>query len=160
MAGIHYWWPKMFGRKLDERLSKWHFWLMFISFNTTFFPMHILGLLGMPRRVADYDPKFQALNMFISISAFVLGASFLIFMYNAAVSLVRGERVGANPWGARTLEWATTSPPPHGNFARQPVVTGGPYDFTKPAAYFGVPGGELQPVEGLQHHEGTDHERE
>lgn len=136
-AGLYYYWPKMTGRMLDERLSRLHFWLMYVSFNTTFFPMHIIGLLGMPRRVADYDPQFGPWNLFISLSAFVLGASFLVFMYNAAWSLARGERAPANPWGARTLEWATNSPPGHGNFVETPVVVHGPYDFTKPAQYYG-----------------------
>jgi cytochrome c oxidase subunit 1 len=136
-AGLYMWWPKMTGRMLDERLSKLHFWFMFISFNTTFFPMHIIGLLGMPRRVADYDPQFGAFNLFISLSAFVLGASFLIFFYNAAVSLARGPKAPANPWGGRTLEWTVPSPPGHGNFATTPVVTAGPYDFARPAQWFG-----------------------
>lgn len=136
-AGLYYYWPKMTGRMLDERLSRLHFWLMYVSFNATFFPMHIIGLLGMPRRVADYDPQFGPWNLFITLAAFVLGASFLVFMYNAAWSLVRGERAPANPWGARTLEWATNSPPGHGNFVETPVVVHGPYDFTKPAQYYG-----------------------
>jgi cytochrome c oxidase subunit 1 len=137
-SGIYMWWPKMTGRMLNERLSKLHFWFMFIFFNTTFFPMHIVGLLGMPRRVADYDPQFGTWNLFISLSAFILGASFLIFMYNAANSLVHGEKAPANPWGGRTLEWATASPPPHGNFATVPVIDSLPYDYTVPAPYFGV----------------------
>jgi cytochrome c oxidase subunit 1 len=136
-AGLYMWWPKMTGRMLDERLSKLHFWLMFITFNTTFFPMHIIGLLGMPRRVADYDPQFGPWNLFISLSAFVLGASFLVFFYNAAVSFVRGEKAPANPWGGRTLEWTVPSPPGHGNFAVEPYVTAGPYEFQRPAEWFG-----------------------
>ncbi len=136
-SGIYMWWPKMTGRMLDERLSKIHFWFMYVSFNATFFPMHIVGLLGMPRRVADYDPAFSGLNLFISLSAMVLGASFLIFFYNAAVSLARGEKAPANPWGARTLEWTVPSPPGHGNFATPPVVTSGPYEFSQPASWFG-----------------------
>ena len=95
------------------------------------------GLLGMPRRVADYDPAFSGINLFISLAAMVLGASFLIFFYNAAVSLARGEKAPANPWGGRTLEWTVPSPPGHGNFATQPIVTGGPYDFSQPAQWFG-----------------------
>ena len=121
---------------LNENLSKLHFWLMYISFNTTFFPMHIIGLLGMPRRVASYDPQFGAWNLFISLSAFVLGASFLVFFYNAAWSLVRGEKAPANPWGGRSLEWTVPSPPGHGNFAVEPVVTHGPYDFSLRRADF------------------------
>jgi cytochrome c oxidase subunit 1 len=138
-AGIYMWWPKMTGRMLDERLAKIHFWFMYIFFNLTFFPMHVVGLLGMPRRVADYEPQFMGLNQFISICSFILGASFLIFVYNAFWSLANGEKASANPWGARTLEWATNSPPGHGNFVRTPVVTGSPYDFHHPAPYFGPP---------------------
>jgi cytochrome c oxidase subunit 1 len=136
-SGIYMWWPKMTGRMLNEKLSKLHFWLMYLSFNATFFPMHIIGLLGMPRRVADYDPQFSGINLFISCSAFVLGASFLVFFYNAATSLARGEKAPANPWGGRSLEWAAPSPPGHGNFATQPYVTHGPYDYTQPAPWFG-----------------------
>jgi cytochrome c oxidase subunit 1 len=139
-SGLYMWWPKMTGRMMDERLAKLHFWFMYVSFNATFFPMHIIGLLGMPRRVADYDPQFGPWNLFISISAMVLGASFLLFFYNAVNSLVRGERAPANPWGARTLEWTVPSPPGHGNFAVEPVVDGSPYDFTRPAAWFGPRG--------------------
>jgi cytochrome c oxidase subunit 1 len=147
-AGIYMWWPKMTGKMLNERLSKLHFWLMYISFNATFFPMHIIGLLGMPRRVADYDPQFGPTNLFISISAFVLGASFLVFFYNAAVSLARGEKAPPNPWGARTLEWSVPSPPGHGNFTTVPVVTHGPYDFTQPAPWFGPSDAGAEVVHG------------
>ncbi len=136
-AGLYMWWPKMTGRMLNERLAKVHFWFMYVSFNATFFPMHIVGLLGMPRRVADYDPQFSGLNLFISLSAMVLGASFLIFFYNAAVSLARGEKAPANPWGGRTLEWTVPSPPGHGNFATPPIVSCGPYEFAQPAQWFG-----------------------
>jgi cytochrome c oxidase subunit 1 len=156
-AGLYMWWPKMTGRMLDERLGKWHFWFMYIFFNLTFFPMHIIGLLGMPRRVADYDPQFAGWNLFISICAFILGASFLIFMYNAARSLVHGERAPANPWGAATLEWATNSPPGHGNFVRTPVVTWAPYDYTKPMPYFGPPTPETS---AMQSNEEAAHERQ
>jgi len=136
-AGLYMWWPKMTGRMLNEKLSKLHFWLMYVSFNATFFPMHIIGLLGMPRRVATYEDQFAGWNLFISIAAFILGASFLVFFYNATWSFVKGEKAPANPWGGRTLEWAAPSPPGHGNFAVEPVVTHGPYDFTQPAPWFG-----------------------
>ncbi|HWE63376.1 MAG TPA: cytochrome c oxidase subunit I [Chloroflexota bacterium] len=149
-TGLYMWWPKITGRMLDDRLGKLHFWFMYIFFNLTFFPMHIIGLLGMPRRVADYDPQFAGWNMFISICSFILGASFLIFIYNAAVSLARGERAPSNPWGARTLEWATNSPPGHGNFVRTPVVTWAPYDYTKPLPYFGPPTQEAPELQARQ----------
>src|SRR5438270_4327399 len=85
-AGIYYWFPKMTGRMYDERLGKLHFWLTFVSFNCTFFPMHLIGVEGMPRRVADYLPKFAGMNMFISLASFGLGASALIFLYNVITS--------------------------------------------------------------------------
>jgi len=144
-AGLYYWWPKFTGRMLNETLGKWHFWLMYVSFNATFMPMHVIGLLGMSRRINDYSPEYAGTNLFISIASYVLAASFLIFIYNAVQSLRHGPKAPANPWGARTLDWSTQSPPPlHGNFYRQPVVTSGPYDFTAPAPYFGVPQDEQQ----------------
>jgi cytochrome c oxidase subunit 1 len=136
-AGLHTWFPKMTGRMLDDTLGKWTFWLMYLGFNFTFMPMHALGLLGMPRRVATYDPTFAGTNLFISVAAFVLGFSVLLFLINAFVSLRSGTRAPANPWGGHTLEWATVSPPGHGNFARQPVVTFSPYDYSRPLPWFG-----------------------
>jgi len=133
MTAIYYWFPKLTGRMYNERLGKWHFWIMFITFNTTFSPMFWLGINGMNRRVAQYLPELSTVNQWVSISAFVMGASFLIFLYNMIVSWVRGTEVGANPWQARTLEWQTSSPPPHENFAHPPEVVGHPYDY-------GVPG--------------------
>ena len=115
-AGIYYWFPKMTGRMYNERLGKLHFWLTFIGFNGTFFPMHWVGLQGMPRRVADYDAQFGDWNMVISIFSFMLGASTLIFFYNVIVSWTRGERAPSNPWRALTLEWQVSSPPPVFNF--------------------------------------------
>ncbi|HZS87515.1 MAG TPA: cytochrome c oxidase subunit I [Chloroflexota bacterium] len=144
-AGLYYWWPKITGRMMNERLGKWHFWLMFISANATFFPMHALGLLGMSRRIATYAPEYAGTNLFISIASFVLAASFLIFIYNAITSLRSGPKAPPNPWGARTLDWSTESPPaPHGNFYTQPYVTTHPYDFTAPAPYFGKPQPEVE----------------
>src|SRR5579864_1512475 len=137
-AGIYYWWPKMTGRMLDERLAKWHFWLMFLSFNATFLPMHWIGLHGMPRRVATYDPIYASTNLFVSISAFVLGACMLIFAYNALRSAKHGDPAGPNPWGARTLEWMIPSPAPYYNFAEIPVVLSGPYDYGKPLPYANI----------------------
>jgi cytochrome c oxidase subunit 1 len=138
-AGLYFWWPKMTGRMLDEGLAKLHFWLMFVSFNATFLPMHWIGLFGMPRRVATYDPIYGDTNLFISISAFVLGASFIVFAYNALKSAMNGEASGPNPWGARTLEWMIPSPPPYYNFDRIPIVLAGPYDYGQPLPYRDVP---------------------
>jgi cytochrome c oxidase subunit I len=133
-AGLYHWFPKMTGRMYDEGLGKLHFWLTFVSFNFTFMPMHWLGLQGMPRRVADYDPRFADLNMLISIGAFVLGASTLVFIYNMIVSWARGPIAPANPWRALTLEWQVTSPPPIFNFDEPPQVVGGPYEYGVPGA--------------------------
>ena len=133
-AGIYHWFPKMTGRMYDERLGRLHFWLTFISFNATFMPMHYLGLQGMPRRVYDYDPKFADWNLVISIAAFVLGASTLVFLYNMIVSWHHGPLAPANPWRALTLEWQVSSPPPIFNFDETPQVVGGPYEYGVPGA--------------------------
>ena len=133
-AGIYHWFPKMTGRMYDEGLGKLHFWITFIAFNVTFMPMHWLGLQGMPRRVADYDPRFADVNWVISMAAFVLGASTLIFLYNMAWSWLRGERAPANPWRALSLEWQVSSPPPIFNFDQPPQVVGGPYEYGVPGA--------------------------
>ena len=137
-AGLYYWWPKITGRMMNDTLGKWHFWLAFVSFNATFLPMHWLGLLGMPRRVAVYDPQFTFWNQFASYSSFVLAASTLLLFYNMANSLVRGKKAGPNPWGARTLEWMISSPPPYYNFKKVPAVLGLPYDFGNPLPYLGL----------------------
>ena len=133
-AGIYHWFPKMTGRMYDERLGRLHFWLTFIFFNATFMPMHWLGLQGMPRRVADYDPRFATLNFIISICAFLLGASTLVFLYNIIHSWARGPIAPANPWRALSLEWQVSSPPPIFNFDEPPQVVGGPYEFGVPGA--------------------------
>jgi cytochrome c oxidase subunit 1 len=136
-AAIYYWYPKMFGRLMDERLGKIHFVLTFLAFNGTFFLMHIVGMHGQPRRYADYTTyeMFRGLvplNQFMTYSAFVLGLSQLIFAYNFLASLVIGPRAGDNPWHANTLEWATTSPPPYYNFATIPTVYHAPYEYSVP----------------------------
>jgi cytochrome c oxidase subunit 1 len=128
-AGIYYWFPKMTGRMYDERLGKLHFWLTFVGFNATFFPMHLIGIQGMPRRVYDYDPQFGDWNLFISIASFALGASTIVFLYNMIVSWVRGPRAEANPWRGLTLEWQVSSPPPIFNFDEIPQVVGNPYEY-------------------------------
>jgi cytochrome c oxidase subunit I len=137
-AGIYYWFPKMTGRMYNETLGKLHFWLTFIGFNLTFFPMHILGTEGMPRRVADYLPKFADLNMFISLASFGLGASVIVFLYNMITSWRFGEIAPANPWRAMTLEWQVTSPPPTFNFDEIPQVVGSPYEYGVPGAQHAV----------------------
>ena len=123
-AGAYYWFPKMFGRMLNERLGRWHFWLMVVGFNVTFFPMHILGLMGMPRRVHTYPdlPWWGTLNFIETIGAFLMGFATLLFLINIFESARSGEPAGDNPWQAWTLEWATSSPPPDYNFATLPPV--------------------------------------
>jgi cytochrome c oxidase subunit I len=137
-AGIYYWFPKMTGRMYDERLGKLHFWLTFVAFNVTFFPMHWVGLQGMPRRVFDYDERFADLNLVISLASFVLGASVIVFLYNVIVSWVRGPIAGSNPWRAMTLEWQVSSPPPVFNFDEIPQVVAGPYEYGVPGARHAV----------------------
>jgi cytochrome c oxidase subunit I len=137
-AGIYYWFPKMTGRMYDEKLGKLHFWLTFVGFNLTFFPMHILGTEGMPRRVADYLPKFADLNMFISLASFGLGISTIVFLYNMITSWRFGEIAPSNPWHAMTLEWQVTSPPPTFNFDEIPQVVGSPYEYGVPGAQHAI----------------------
>ncbi|HZU29286.1 MAG TPA: cytochrome c oxidase subunit I [Bryobacteraceae bacterium] len=126
MAATYYWFPKMSGRMLSERIGRVHFVLMFIGFHMTFFIQHILGLDGMPRRVWTYPnyPGWGVMNMISTIGAFVLGFSVLVLLWNIFVSLRSGQMAGANPWEAWTLEWAAPSPPPEHNFDLVPPVHG------------------------------------
>ena len=125
LGATYYWFPKFTGRLMSERLGQWHFALAFIGFNVAFFPMHILGLAGMPRRIYTYPEGsgWGALNMLSSIGAAVFVASFVLFTWNVIASLRAGRLAEGNPWDAPTLEWATSSPPPPHNFDRVPVVT-------------------------------------
>jgi len=136
-AGIYFWFPKMFGRMMNERLGRIHFALTFVFYNCVFFPMHLLGIAGQMRRI--YDPNtyeflrpLQPLNTFISVSAFLLFASQLVFVWNLFHSMFRGPRAERNPWRDNGLEWTTSSPPPHGNFETTPTVYHGPYEFSRP----------------------------
>ena len=123
-AATYYWFPKMSGRRLNERLGKVHFWLTFVGFNLAFFPMHILGIQGMPRRIADYSPDagWTLLNFISTIGAFTIAVSVLPFLVNVVATLINGERVGDDPWEGNTLEWATSSPPPPYNFDKLPPI--------------------------------------
>jgi cytochrome c oxidase subunit 1 len=125
-GAFYYWFPKFTGRMLSERLGRWNFWLFFIGFNVAFFPMHILGLQGMPRRIYTYPAEmgWGDLNMLSSIGAAVIVVSVLLFIINVVRSYRGGTLAGNDPWGAGTLEWSMASPPPAGNFELVPVVHG------------------------------------
>ena len=123
-SALYYWWPKITGMLLDERLGRWHFWLTIIGFNMTFFPMHILGANGMPRRIYRYAPGmgWDTWNLVATIGAFILALSVAVMFVNIFVTLFRGVAAPADPWDGRTLEWWTPSPPPEHNFTRLPIV--------------------------------------
>jgi cytochrome c oxidase subunit 1 len=123
-AGVYYWWPKFFGRMLNDGLGKVHFWLMLIGFNLTFFPMHWLGVQGMPRRIYTYTEglNWDFWNMATTVGAFIIAASVLVFIINAIMSFQKPQDAPDDPWDGATLEWATSSPPPAYNFAEVPVV--------------------------------------
>src|SRR5713101_8248298 len=139
-GGLYHWFPKMFGRMMNERLGRIHFWLTFVGIYATFFPMHFIGIAGEPRRY--YSPQMyeflhglHPLNVFVSLAAFGLGIAQIIFVYNFLYSLFRGPKAESNPWHANTLEWQTPSPPPHGNWGAQlPTVHRWPYDYSVPGA--------------------------
>jgi cytochrome c oxidase subunit 1 len=123
-AGMYYWWPKMFGYKLDDRLGKIQFWTMFIGFHITYFPLHILGIRGMPRRIYDYteDRGWTGLNQLSTVGGVIMGISVLILIYNMIRSAMNRKPAGDDPWEADTLEWMTSSPPPEYNFATIPTA--------------------------------------
>jgi cytochrome c oxidase subunit 1 len=134
-AGIYYWLPKMAGVELNETLGKIHFWTAFVFFNSTFLPLFAVGMLGMPRRTATYAQHLQFLNDWVSISAFLLGASMLVFIGNFVYSLLVARiPAAANPWMARSLEWQLPTPVPVWNFDRPVRILSGPYDYGDPAA--------------------------
>jgi heme/copper-type cytochrome/quinol oxidase subunit 1 len=124
MAGFYYWYPKITGRRLSEKLGKLQFWLMVFGFNGTFLTLHLAGLMGMPRRVFTYPnlPYLAGINLVASLCSYILVLGFLVFFGNLLRSLWKGQSAGDNPWNGWTLEWATTSPPPAHNFDRVPPV--------------------------------------
>jgi cytochrome c oxidase subunit 1 len=137
-TATYYWFPKMFGRCMNEGLGKLHFWFTFVGVNAIFMPMHFLGIEGHPRRYAELSgvnflADLQPLHMFITISAFVTIAAQFVFLFNFIWSLFKGPKAPMNPWNATTLEWEVPSPPPHDNFGgRQVVVHQGPYEYSVP----------------------------
>jgi cytochrome c oxidase subunit I len=146
-GGVYYWMPKVMGIRLNERLGKIHFWTMFITFNSTFMPLFAVGMMGQPRRVFEYARNLETLNDWVSISAFCLGASLLIFVFNFVMStVVWRDRAPQNPWQARGLEWQIPSPPPLDNFTHIPVVLAGPYEYGDPDA---LPVADLNPPAGV-----------
>jgi len=139
-AAIYFWFPKMFGRFMNERLGKFHFWLTFIGVYCIFVPMHTMGMVGMPRRYSQFTEyrfldSIHPLVIFVSIAAIITALVQLVFYFNLIWSVFKGKKAGENPWEATTLEWTTASPPPHDNFAGVlPVVYRGPYEFAVPGA--------------------------
>jgi len=145
-AAVYHWFPKMTGRHLNETWGKVHFALTFLGFNLCFFPMHILGLQGMPRRVAQYDPQFAPLNVVATVGAFILATSTLPFLVNAVRSWFWGEKAIGNPWHALTLEWTTVSPPPIENWPGEPVMVAEPYDYGRGYTYDDQEGFAIAPA--------------
>ncbi len=138
-GGIFYWFPKMYGRHMNATLGKIHFWITFLAFNGVFFPMHILGVGGHMRRIAnpmqyEFLQHMQWINVFITISAFILGAAQILLLVNVFWSIFRGKVAEQNPWQATTLEWHAPTPVPHGNFGTIPQVYHGPYEYSVPGA--------------------------
>lgn len=144
LSGAFFWYPKMSGRLLNEKLGHWTFWLFLLGSNGTFLPMHWLGLQGMPRRVDVYDPQFQTVNQVETAASYLMTFALLLFFFNLVWSIRHGKKAGPNPWGARTLEWQIPSPPPYYNFKRIPTVYSLPYDFGEALPYAGLEG-ELSP---------------
>ena len=129
LGGLHHWWPKLFGRTYNETWGRIACGFVFVGFNVTFFTQFLLGMAGMPRRYHEYLPKYEFLHRISTIGSQILAVGFVIMLVYLVHSLVRGRQASSNPWGAKSLEWATSSPPITHNFEGQPVVTHGPYDY-------------------------------
>jgi cytochrome c oxidase subunit 1 len=146
-AGVYYWWPKMFGRYLNERLGKWNFWLLLIGFNVTFMPMHFLGIMGMPRRIATYaaDTGWGPLNLLETVGSYIIAVSIMVFLYNVVISL-HGPKTAVNdPWEGNSLEWLATSPPPPHNFDGELP----PVESNRPLRDFRLAGGKINPPDAV-----------
>lgn len=136
LAGLHYWWPKMFGRMFNETLAKIGCLIIFLGFNITFLPQFVMGSQGMPRRYFNYIDQFQPYHQISTIGSYILGLGFVLVAYYLIKSLFTGPKAPPNPWGSRALEWQVSSPPPHHNFDYTPVIVNGPYDYHKPMSEF------------------------
>jgi len=130
IAGMHYWFPKIFGRMYSRKQAMWAWGLITVGFNVLYFPMLVLGLMGMPRRYHDYLPEFHTPHMISTFGSWILAAGIILMVVNLVRSSRSGRQAPDNPWGASTLEWTTTSPPPQLNFASFPENPGEPYDFS------------------------------
>ncbi|MBN8539013.1 MAG: cytochrome c oxidase subunit I [Deltaproteobacteria bacterium] len=129
MGGIFYWFPKMFGKLCNDAWARISFVFIFVGFNVTFYPQFVLGSLGMPRRYFDYLPEYEHLNRISTIGSYLIGIGFIVAFFTVIHGLLKGTPAGPNPWGGKTLEWTTASPPPHENFLTTPIVTAGPYEY-------------------------------
>ncbi len=136
LGGLHFWWPKMFGKMYSEFWGKISAAIIFVGFNLTFLPQFIMGSQGMPRRYYSYIDQFQTMHQLSTIGSYVLGVGFLIIAVYLVHSLIWGKKAPANPWGSRSLDWMTSSPPAHHNFNYTPVINNGPYDYHKPISEF------------------------
>lgn len=136
LAGLHYWWPKMFGKMYSEFWAKITAGILFIGFNMTFLPQFVMGSQGMPRRYFNYIDQFQGFHQFSTYGSYIIGVAFVMMFFYLLHSLMKGEKAAANPWGSRALEWQVTSPAPLHNFDHTPVIIHGPYDYHQPMSEF------------------------
>jgi len=136
MAGVHYWWPKIFGKMYNETLAAINCVILFIGFNVTFLPQFIMGSQGMPRRYYNYLEQFQSMHQYSTIGAYILGIGFLVCAYYFMESILRGKKAPSDPWNSRAMEWMISSPAPPHNFDYTPVIINGPYDYHKPKSEF------------------------
>ena len=130
-AALHFWLPKIYGRMYNKKVATISWVIIFIGFNVLYMTMKVVGIQGMPRRYYDYLPEFAGLNMLATVGSWILGLGLFIMFVNLIRGVIKGDPVGANPWGGASLEWKVSSPPPTENFDKDPVVTHGPYDFKK-----------------------------